>query len=85
MEANEMCLRYMTMVLRYIIALKNSIKPKLVQIIQNIIEALATKAQVTSYNRKFYLSIKNKVKRKTTWEQKLHSKWKWRQKYEIEW
>ena len=69
-----MCLTYMTMVLRYIIALKNSIKPKLVYINLNIMEALANKAQVTSYNRKLYLSIKNKVRRKTTQEQNLPSK-----------
>ena len=74
MKDNEMYPSYMIMVLRWINALTPPLKQKLVQLIPKIIEALETKAQVTSYNRKLYLSIENKVRRKTTWEQNLPSK-----------
>ena len=74
----------MIMVLRWITALTPPLKPNLVQLIPKIIEALETKAQVTSYNRKLYLSIENKVRRKTTWEQNLPSKMDMDPKYESE-
>ena len=46
-----MCLRYMIMVLRWIIDLAPPLNPKSLQLNQNIIESLANKDQATSYNK----------------------------------
>ena len=48
-------------------------------------EDLETKAQVTSYNIKFYLSIKTRKRGKPHGNKTSPKKWKWGQKYEGEW
>ena len=71
MRLMKMCPRCMTMVLRW----NNDIKPPLnLELVQlnHIIEALETKAQITSY--KNLLVHITKVRRKTSWEQNLPSK-----------
>ena len=67
----KMCPMCMNMVLSCINGITTPINPKLVQL-KHIIEALATKAQVISYKNLFF--HKNKVRRKTSWEQTIPSK-----------
>ena len=48
-------------------------------------EALATKAQVTSYNINIYLSMKIRKRGKPHGNKASPKKWAWSQKYEAEW
>ena len=48
-------------------------------------DALVTKAQVTSYNIKFYLSMKARKRGKPHGNESSPKKWTWGKKYEGEW
>ena len=62
------------MVIGFIITLKPSLKPKLVHFNQKYHGGLGNKGPSHLIQQKILFFHKNKVKRKTTWEQNLSSK-----------